>query len=60
VNTVVVVDDDPTFCGLLKTVLELEGYQVALVPRPDDVVPTVRRVRPALVLWADALFPLVG
>lgn len=49
-NTVVVVDDDPTFCGLLKTVLELEGYQVALVPRSDDVVPTVRRVRPALVL----------
>jgi len=50
VSTVIVVDDDPTFCGLLKTVFELEGYQVALVPRPDDVVPAVRRVKPVLVL----------
>ena len=49
-STIVVVDDDPTFCGLLKTVFELEGYQVVLVPRPDDVVPEVRRVKPSLVL----------
>jgi len=50
VNTVVVVDDDPTFCGLLKTVFELEGYQVALVHRPNDVVSAVRQVKPVLVL----------
>ena len=49
-NTVVVVDDDQVFSGLLKTVLELEGYQVTVVPWPDDVVPTVRQVMPVLVL----------
>jgi DNA-binding response OmpR family regulator len=49
-NTVVVVDDDQAFSGLLKTVFEFEGYQVVLVPWPDDVVETVRQVRPALVL----------
>jgi DNA-binding response OmpR family regulator len=49
-STVVVVDDDQVFCGLLKTVFEFEGYQVVVVAWPDDVVSTVRQVRPALVL----------
>ena len=49
-STVVVVDDDQVFSGLIKTVFELEGYQVVAVPWPDDVMPTVRRVKPALVL----------
>ena len=49
-NTILVVDDDEVVSGLLKTVFELEGYQTVIVPRPDDVVPTARRVRPALVL----------
>lgn len=49
-STIVVVDDDQVFSGLLKTVLEMEGYQVELVPNPDEVVPEVRRVEPALVL----------
>jgi two-component system OmpR family response regulator len=49
-NTVVVVDDDQVFSGLLKTVLELEEYKVTVVPWPDDVVPTVRQVMPVLVL----------
>jgi len=49
-NTVVVVDDDQVFSGLLKTVLEFEGYKVMVVPWPDDVVPTVRQVMPVLVL----------
>lgn len=49
-NTVVVVDDDQVFSGLLKTVLELEGYKVTVVPWPDDVVPAVRQVMPVLVL----------
>jgi len=47
---VIVVDDDQIFSGLLKTVLELEGYQVELVPDPDDVVSAVHRVAPGLVL----------
>lgn len=49
-NTVVVVDDDQVFTGLLKTVFEFEGYQVVVVTWPDDVVATVRQVKPSLVL----------
>jgi DNA-binding response OmpR family regulator len=50
VNTILVVDDDKTFTGLLKTVFELEGYQAAVLSSPDDVLTTVRRVKPVLVL----------
>ena len=49
-NTLVVVDDDPVFSRLIKTVFELEGYQVELVPRPDDVLPKVRQQKPMLIL----------
>ena len=49
-STILVVDDDPVLGGLLRTVLELEGYQAMVVARREDVVPTARQVRPALVL----------
>ena len=48
--TIIVVDDDQVFGSLLKTILEMEGYQVVLVPWPEDVVSAVHEVRPALVL----------
>jgi len=50
VNTILVVDDDKTFRGLLKTVLELEGYQTVIVSHLDDVMPGARRARPMLTL----------
>ncbi len=49
-STIIVVDDDETFSGLLKTVFEFEGYQVVLVPRSDDVVLMVHKFSPDLVL----------
>jgi CheY-like chemotaxis protein len=49
-NTIIVVDDDKTFSGLLKTVFEFEGYHVVLVPNANDVVSAVREWKPALVL----------
>jgi DNA-binding response OmpR family regulator len=49
-SRVVVVDDDQVFSGLLKTVLEFEGYEVTVVPWPDDVLPTVRELMPGLIL----------
>jgi CheY-like chemotaxis protein len=49
-KTIVVVDDDEVFCGLLKTVLEFEDYQVIVEPNPDKVVTTVRQAQPLLVL----------
>jgi DNA-binding response OmpR family regulator len=50
VKTVLIVDDDKTFTGLLKTVFELEGYQAVVVISPDEVVQTARQARPALIV----------
>ena len=49
-KTLVVVDDDEVFSGLIKTVFEFEGYEVVLVPCPDDMVPKMREVKPVLLL----------
>ncbi|HET90582.1 MAG TPA: response regulator [Chloroflexi bacterium] len=49
-ETLVVVDDDPIFCGLLKTVLEFEDYHVIVEPNPDIVLSKVREVNPVLLL----------
>lgn len=47
---IMVVDDDQIFCGLLKTVLEFEKYEVVVEPNPDNVMAMVRQVQPILVL----------
>jgi len=49
-DTVLIVDDDKVFSGLLKTVFELEGYQAVIASHPEDVLPTARSVKPVLVL----------
>ena len=51
-DKIVVVDDDQVFCGLLKTVLEFEDYQVIVESNPDVVAPMMRRMdpKPTLVL----------
>jgi len=50
VTTILVVDDDKVFRELLVTVLDLEGYDVVAVTRPEEIIPTARREEPALVL----------
>jgi len=50
VHTILVVDDDKIFGGLLKTVFELEGYQAVVVNDQEKVVPTALQVEPALIL----------
>jgi DNA-binding response OmpR family regulator len=49
-GTVLVLDDDMTFTGLLKTVFELEGYQAAIMANPTDLIPTVQRIKPVLLV----------
>jgi CheY-like chemotaxis protein len=48
--TVVIVDDDRVFRELLKTVLQMEGYDPVPCTEPDEVVAMVREAQPALVL----------
>lgn len=49
-STILVVDDDKVFGELLTTILDLEGYQSVVLSHPDQIVPTARQVKPALVL----------
>lgn len=49
-ETIIVVDDDRTFLGLLKTVLNLEGYRAVVLTEPDEVVPTARQEEPVLIV----------
>ncbi len=49
-STILIVDDDQTFRGLLKTVFELEGHQAVIVASEEAVMPTIHQVKPALVL----------
>ena len=48
--TILILDDDKTFTGLLKTVFELEGYQAAVTTRLADLMPVVRQIKPALLV----------
>ena len=47
---VMIVDDDRTMNSLLKTLLELDGFIVVLVPHGEMVLPTALAERPDAVL----------
>lgn len=49
-RTILVVDDDKTFTGLLKTIFEMEGYATLIAHRPEDVLPMARETKPTVVL----------
>jgi DNA-binding response OmpR family regulator len=49
-GTVLVLDDDRTFTGLLKTVFELEGYQAAIISDQNDLMQAARQIKPVLLV----------
>lgn len=44
------VDDDETMVGLLRTLLELDGFQVLQVTDPDAVMDRIQEERPDAVV----------
>jgi DNA-binding response OmpR family regulator len=48
--TILILDDDKTFTGLLKTVFELEGYKAAVTTRLTDLIPVAHQIKPALLV----------
>jgi CheY-like chemotaxis protein len=50
VPKVLVVDDDKGMRRLLKTLFELEGYEVEVAAAYDEVFPAVRRALPDIIL----------
>lgn len=57
---VMIVDDDHTMTRLLQTLLELDGYQVAIAGRGADVVPLAHQVVPDIFLMDYHLSDMDG
>ncbi len=55
----VVVDDEPEICALVKDLLEMEGYEVIAASHPDDVVRNIGEAQPDLFLL-DIMLPRVS
>jgi CheY-like chemotaxis protein len=50
-SKILLVDDDPTMVGLLKTLLTMQGYQVAtLMDKPGDILENIRLAKPDVLL----------
>jgi DNA-binding response OmpR family regulator len=52
-NKVMLVEDDATMQAVLRTLLELEGYQVALPParqQLDEIIQSIRDANPDVIL----------
>lgn len=47
---VLIVDDDLTTVKLLQTLLELDGFDVAVANRGGDVLPMMAEVKPDVIL----------
>lgn len=45
-----IVDDDATMVSLLKTLLELDGFEVTPSTNPDRALDNIRQLRPDLVI----------
>jgi two-component system chemotaxis response regulator CheY len=55
-----IVDDDRTTVKLLKTLLELDGFEVVTVPRGADVLPQANDSMPDIVLMDYHLSDMQG
>ncbi len=50
VPKILIVDDDRSTSTLLRTLFEIEGFVGVVCPKPEDVLNTVRREKPDVVL----------
>jgi two-component system, chemotaxis family, chemotaxis protein CheY len=55
-----IVDDDQVTVKLLKTLLELDGFEISIAPRGGDVMPLAERVHPDLFLMDYHLTDMDG
>jgi DNA-binding response OmpR family regulator len=50
VAKILIVDDDRATATLLRTLFEIEGFVGVVCPKPDEVLNTVRREKPDVIL----------
>lgn len=48
--TILVVDDDPDFVEITRTILEANGYEVTMAANGDEALKSMRQSMPDLVL----------
>ncbi len=47
---IVIVDDDPQMSRLMRTLFELEGFEVFTAQRYQDILPVIQQAQPDAVL----------
>lgn len=47
---VLLIEDDATMLSLLRTLLEIEGFQVAILSAPDDLLAKVHQLSPQVIV----------
>ncbi len=47
---IVIVDDDPNMSRLMRTLFELEGFEVVSAQRYQEILPVIHKARPDAVL----------
>jgi DNA-binding response OmpR family regulator len=57
---VMIVDDDRNTVKLLQTLLELDGFEVAIAPRGADVMPVAEQAKPDIFLMDYHLADMDG
>ncbi|MBL8162281.1 MAG: response regulator [Anaerolineae bacterium] len=57
---VMIVDDDRNTVKLLQTLLELDGFDIAIAPRGADVIPTAEETLPDIFLMDYHLADMDG
>lgn len=57
---VLIVDDDRTTVKLLQTLLELDGFDIAIAPRGADVIPMANEFQPDILLMDYHLSDMDG
>lgn len=57
--SVVVIDDEPNMCAILRKLLGMEGYAVEAFTEPERALEHVRRVHPDIVL-CDLMMPVLN
>jgi DNA-binding response OmpR family regulator len=50
VRKILIVDDDRATSTLLRTLFEIEGFVGVVCPKPEDVLNTMRREKPDVIL----------
>lgn len=50
IKHIFLAEDDPDIMEVIKIILEMQGHQTTLISRGDEVLPTIKKMKPDLIL----------